>query len=231
MQAMEVDCAACDFCRSRPDLASDLDARLQRHLKANRTPEQVAAAEGGTSMVRPPIVVWAESHPGAVHPDRSRLKYRGSILPDNSIISAFAPSVLLNGVCVGTDKLAHFIQQGWEYFRISVLDGRGDAVAERYGEWLEGKRPASDDTPDQAYFASLPSGKAVGYGGFGRHITGVISNADLAANKAGLQFFKDLQAGRFRSITNYVSKDWCEESNLNDYTEAMGAIVRRNGRR
>lgn len=229
-QAMEVDCAACDFCRGHPDLAADLDARFSKHFQAGRTPEQIAAAEGGTSILRPPIVAWAESHPAAVQPDRTRIKYRGSILPDNSILSAYAPSVLIHGICVGTDKLAHFIQQGWEYFRISVIEGHGDAMAERYGEWLEGRLARSEYAAEEAYFLTLPSGKSVGYGGFGRTISGVISHADLAANQAGLSFFKDLAAGHHRSITNYVSKDWCEERNPNEYTEAMARIVRKNGR-
>ena len=71
----------------------------------------------------------------------------------------------------------------------------------------------------------------MGYGGYGRTMTGVISNADLAANKAGLQMYKDLDDGRFKSIGDYVSSELCEEVNFNAYTSETEAIVRRNGRK
>ena len=62
------------------------------------------------------------------------------------------------------------------------------------------------------------------------YCSGVISNADLAASKAGLQMYKDIQQGRFKTITDYVSPAFCEEINLNDYTPEMKRIVENNGR-
>ncbi len=84
---------------------------------------------------------------------------------------------------------------------------------------------------DEPYFRRQLSGSRVGYGGFGRTMTGVISNADLVANKAGLRMYKDLQSGCFKSMGDYVSKDLCEEANWNGYTTEMETIVRRNGRK
>ena len=133
-------------------------------------------------------------------------------------------------MCIGTDKLAHLFQQGWEYYKISVIDQKGDRLAERYGEWLEGKEARVKYTDDEEYFKNQFSGRRVGYGGFGRTISGVISNADLAANQAGLRMFKDLKAGRFKSICDYVSPLLCEEINLNEYTPGMRRIVAGNGR-
>jgi hypothetical protein len=227
--ALEVDCRACDFCRGEPDLLAALDARIRAHLAAGRTAGKIAELEGG-SMVRPTIELWANKQPGAVKPDRKRLKYRGSFLPDGMLFSSFEPCVLLNGVCVGTDKLGHFFQQGWEYFEIAVTLGKGEAVARRYGEWLEGLEPReSYGAVEEEFFRTHKSGKMFGYGGFGRTMSGVMSRADLAANLAGLRFYQDVAAGKFRGMGAYVSTNWCEEVNTNLYTREMAAIVGRNG--
>jgi len=230
-RALEADCAAADFCRGCKDLADELTARIQRHIADGKSAQEIADLEGGGSILRSRIEVWAEQHPQAVKPDRRRLKYRGSSLQHNLLFSAYARCIKVNGICLGTDKLGHLFQQGWEYYKISVLDGKGDALAERYGEWLEGKESREHYGQDEAYFRQQPSGRAVGYGGFGRNISGVISHADLAASKAGLQLYKDISQHRFKRFADYVSDAFCEEKNLNDYTPAMRRIVEQNGRR
>lgn len=226
--ALEADCAACDFCRDKKDIAGELTARIQEHLAAGRSAAEIADAEGGGSIIRSHIEVWANKHPESAKPARSRLKYRGSTLPDNALFSSYAHCVKVGDICIGTDKLGHLFQQGWEFHRISVTDGKGDRLAERYGEWLEGKEPRENYSDDEAYFRRQPSGRIVGYGGFGRAISGVISNADLAASKAGLQMYKDLSNHCFKSITDYVTDALCEEKNPNDYTPEMKRIVEHN---
>jgi hypothetical protein len=226
--ALEVDCAACDFCADKGDIADALDARIRKHIADGKTVQQIAEAEGG-SVVRPRIEVWADHLQEAVQPDRRRFKYRGAGLPDSAALSAFAPCVKLNGICLGTDKLAHIFQEGWAYYRIAVLDGKGDALAVRFGEWQEGLAARENYAADEAYFLKQPTGR-FGYGMYGRCISGVISHADLAANKAGLQLYKDLTVGRFKSIRDYVTKDFCEESNPNDYTRVMKQVVEGNSR-
>ena len=226
----ETDCRACNYCRGQRDLKDELDARIKTHLAQGKTVQQIAALEGGDSILHAPIEVWAARHPEAVRPDRRVLKYRGAKLPDTAFFSAYSPCVKVNGVCIGTDKLAHFFQQGWEYYTIAVLDGRGDALAGRYGAWLEGKEAREKDAADEAYFRKQFSGRVLGYGSYGRTMSGIISHADLAANLAGLQMYRDLAAGRFISVTNYVSKLWCEEINPNDYTPEMKRLVERNER-
>jgi hypothetical protein len=62
-------------------------------------------------------------------------------------------------------------------------------------------------------------------------LTGVISHADLEANKAGLRMYEDIQNGRFRSFGDYVTSHLCEEVNLNDYTTRMKAVVEKNRRK
>jgi hypothetical protein len=228
---LEVDCQACNFCRGQPDNRDELTQRIKGYIAAGKSVAEIAAIDGGRSILRPPIEVWANRHPRAVRPVPEKLKYRGSHLPNNGLFTAIEPCVNVNGVCIGTDKLGHLFQQGWEYFRISVVDKKGDQVAERYGEWLEGKEPRDAYAAEEPYFRQQLSGSRVGYGGYGRTLSGVISNADLAANKAGLQMYKDIHEGRFHSIGDYVSSRLCEEVNLNEYTPEMQTVVQRNGRK
>ena len=228
--ALEVDCAACDFCASKGDLADALDARIRQHIAEGKTVQQIAEAECGKSFIRPVVEVWADRQLEAVQPDRRRFKYRNSGLPDSAALSAYAPSVRVDGICIGTDKLAHLFQEGWEYYRISVLDGKGDALAIRFGEWQEGLEARENYAKDEAYFLKHPTGR-YGYGMYGRCISGVISHADLAANQAGLQLYKDLAAGRFKTIRDYVTKDFCEGANPNDYTPAMKQLVEKNSQK
>ena len=228
---LEVDCQACRFCRSQPDIEDELTRRIKRHIAGGKSAEEIATMEGGRSILRPPIELWANRHPGAVRPNPGKLKYWGSRLPNSSLFTSIEPCVRVNGVCIGTDKLGHMFQQGWEYYRISVIDKKGDRVAERYGEWLEGKESRKAYAAEERYFRQQLSGRRVGYGVFGRTLTGVISNADLEANKAGLRMYKDIQKGRFRSIGDYVTSHLCEEVNLNDYTVEMKSVVEKNKRK
>ncbi|HAM73351.1 MAG TPA: hypothetical protein DCM86_17090 [Verrucomicrobiales bacterium] len=228
--AWEADCRACDYCRASGDIAAKIDARIRRHLATGGSVREIALAEGGTSLLRSPIETWAKSLPEAVRPNRALLRYRGSGLPDSPLLSAYSPSVKVKGVCIGTDKLAHLFQQGWEYYSIAVLDGKGEALAERYGEWLEGKEPRASYSRDEPYFLTQPSGRVLGYGSFGRTTSGVISHADLAANRSGLRMYGDLARGSFTSISNYVSSALCEEVNPNTYTPEMQRIVDHNER-
>ena len=131
---MECDCATAGFCTNKADLASELDRRIRAHIAAGRKAEEIYKLEGGDSILRPRIERWANEHPQATPPDRTRVKYRGTSLPDSSMFSCFDSFVKLAGVCVGADKLGHFFQQGWECYVIAERDHRGDAVAKAYAE-------------------------------------------------------------------------------------------------
>jgi hypothetical protein len=67
--------------------------------------------------------------------------------------SPVAPVINLCGVCVGTDKVGHFFQQGDEYFRI------GEALRKRIQEWTPAERQAfldqinPGDTTDENEFS------------------------------------------------------------------------------
>jgi hypothetical protein len=231
MRAMECDCAAAGYCAHQPDLADAIDARIRSHLAAGRSAEQIYLAEAGDSIVRPAIERWANGHADASPVDRARLKYRGAKLPDFFFFSAFDGSVKVAGVCIGADKLGHFFQQGWECYVIAVRDQQGEQLARSYAEWLEGVHHPEHYAAHENYFRRQRSGRFAGYGGFGRNISGVISHADVAASCAGVRFYRDLADGNFKTIRDYVTADWCEETNRNDYNATMKRIVERNGGR
>ncbi len=88
--------------------------------------------------------------------------------------AASSPTVRLYGLDLGTDKIGHIFQQGYEYFNL----------------YEDARAGGADET------AAL--GKAVKYGAltenglYGAMLTGVYSNGDLAANYAGFKFYRNL---------------------------------------
>ena len=118
---------------------------------------------------------WMDSHRFLAQPARYKTGYRRSIyssLPTNYF--TISPTVNLYGTSLGTDKIAHFFQQGYTYYRIH-------------------KRATSKGHSESEALA-----KAVGWGRFteytyyGTLVGGVFSNADLAANYAGMKFYEGL---------------------------------------
>jgi hypothetical protein len=106
-------------------------------------------------------------------------------------------AALINGICVGADKLGHFFQQGKQYFDINRSSGT--AAAESFGRATEIDRA-------------------------GLGATGVYSNADLAANRDGLRFWQDLQANPSSltfDISSYISQNWNEYQNPNFYEASV----------
>jgi hypothetical protein len=105
----------------------------------------------------------------------------------------------INGFCVGTDKLGHFFQQGAQYLGVSSRAGATVADAESFGRATEIDRA-------------------------GLGATGVYSNADLAANLSGLQFWRDLiatPASFTFDVANYISNSWNEYVNPNFYERSI----------
>jgi hypothetical protein len=111
----------------------------------------------------------------------------------------------INGICIGSDKLGHFFQQGHEYYQESHRTGGSVASA-------------------------VAGGQAQESGGYGLATTGVFSNADLEANRKGLDFYNDLAAtpGMTFDIANYINTNWSEVNNPNFYESSTGQIVWRN---
>jgi hypothetical protein len=83
-------------------------------------------------------------------------------------------TVKLYGVELGTDKIAHIFQQGYTYYR----------MAER--------ARAKAAPPTEATGKAVRWGKMTEKTFYGYWVSGVYSNADLAANFAGLKFYENL---------------------------------------
>ncbi len=88
--------------------------------------------------------------------------------------AASSPTVRLYGVYLGTDKIGHIFQQGYEYFNL-YDDARAGGAEEAV-----------------ALAKAVKYGVLTELGLYGIMLTGVYSNADLAANYAGFKFYRNL---------------------------------------
>ena len=84
------------------------------------------------------------------------------------------PTIRLYGIDLGTDKIGHIFQQGYEYLT-------------RYEDALAG---GADEAA--ALAGAVHYGVLTEQGLYGILMTGVYSNGDLAGNYAGLKFFRNL---------------------------------------
>ncbi|MGE5609371.1 MAG: hypothetical protein ACM359_08960 [Bacillota bacterium] len=90
------------------------------------------------------------------------------------IMVMLSPTINLYGIYLGTDKLGHFFEQGYEYYEVyrrELARGRDEAAA---------------------YRKAVELGISQENGIYGTAIDNVFSNADLAANYAGLKFYINL---------------------------------------
>ncbi len=108
---------------------------------------------------------WMKSHRFINQPARYKTDYQKSIyalIPTNYL--TISPTVNLYGAQFGTDKIAHFFQQGYDYYKI-------------YKSAL-----AKGLTPDEAAKKAIRWGKMTERTYFGTMVSGVYSNADMFAN-------------------------------------------------
>lgn len=118
---------------------------------------------------------WMDSHEFRAQPARYKTKYRQSIF----VLALFnyftiSPTVNIYGTSFGTDKIAHFFQQGYTYYRIYELAVAGDA------------------TPEDAVKKAVRWGRGSENTYYGTMVGGVFSNADMFANYAGMRFYQGL---------------------------------------
>ncbi len=118
---------------------------------------------------------WMESHRFKKQPARYKTDFSKSIFftfPINYL--TISPTVNLYGAQYGTDKIAHFFQQGYSYYKI-------------YKRGL-----ANGLTPDAATKRAVRWGQMTERTFYGTLISGVYSNADLCANFIGMKFYLNL---------------------------------------
>lgn len=118
---------------------------------------------------------YMNSHRFRSQPARYKTSYKDSIfvlVPSNYL--TISPTVNMYGSQFGTDKIAHFFQQGYAYYKI-------------YERAL-----AKGSTPNDAHEKAVRWGKTSERTYFGILVSGVFSNADLYANYAGMKFYQGL---------------------------------------
>ncbi|MEZ5345688.1 MAG: hypothetical protein R2681_09060 [Pyrinomonadaceae bacterium] len=118
---------------------------------------------------------WLESHEFKVQPARYKTGFSESIhftAPMNYL--TISPTINMYGAEFGTDKIAHLFQQGYDYYS-------------RYRRYL--KKGASDE---KAVRKAIKWGQKTERTYYGTLVSAVYSNADLAANYAGLKFYQGL---------------------------------------
>ncbi|OQX18481.1 MAG: hypothetical protein BWK76_07440 [Desulfobulbaceae bacterium A2] len=252
---LSVQCAECDtrgMCNNLADSVELLNAEVNRRLaqarSSNPSPATVvtraawllgqrAGGVWGYGNHLASIEEWAndqlDSNGGGYHALTTGLsgtKY--AYAPGDLLYRYLAPAVNLNGFCVGTDKIGHMFQQGYQYFQVyqrfeARRPGSGLAAATAWGEWTEGhlSEATEHDAALRAWLNTIHAPRGM----FGLSATGVHSRGDLAANRAGLQFYRDLLANPSMNfdIRRYVTADWDEEQVGNIYRHDIGEAVRR----
>lgn len=175
------------------DIGPELSRKIVEIIESDQTgrdPERILSRWVGRNVVASRLVRWVRAMPVSGSPDRYLPPLTGSIYhrvrsPVPRGFRYNAPTVLVHGYYMGTDKIDHFFQQGHDYYaRVASIEaaggttGAGIAVAVARGVRQEHK-----------WFGTLASG--------------VFSNADLAANYAGMKFYLNLR--RSVRIGHWVS--------------------------
>ena len=136
-------------CGTLKDSTSDFNGEVNRILGLAVTSvglpidaEKIGSDLGGMLPVTP-IERFAETSLAAdkiVNPAKSDTKYKGVTAHLWSIASrVLGPHVKVGGLCIGTDKLGHFFQQGFNYYKIMyrmlyVVEQRLNKLVRR-GRW------------------------------------------------------------------------------------------------
>ncbi len=157
----------------------------------------------------------------------SKSIYAKVFLPFPGGLIVRGPTIQMYGHQFGTDKIGHFVQQGYEYFK-------------KYS-----KKPGPEGIT-----SAVKNGVHQEKTYFGTAVSGVYSNADLAANYAGMMFFinltKTIQIGAWhvppiliknqdrwlmnsgfdpkKLLRPFVSEHWSEALNPSEYKFERGVI-------
>ena len=225
VQRAEVDDRSC---HGLTDIGSDIDAEVNRQIAAARTAAgspiavpafllDVARRLGGVKLQHmSPIEAFIEGlGAGKViipSPSLAGTKFSGvgavnkMYLSQMTGVHVVGGTALVHGVCVGADKFGHFFEEGYIYH--SGIPG------------ISGTPPV----PEAA-------GRGLEINVQGLSSTGVYSNADLEANRTGLQFYKDLEASPSSltfAIGNYITMMWNEQVNPSFYESAVAGVIWSN---
>jgi hypothetical protein len=151
----------------------------QSKLDGLRTPDAVALAVynqlGAGNIFLSDTGKWLNTHKFEHEPSRYTTTYGESIYVSAPVnYATISPTIRVYGVEFGTDKFDHLFQQGYTYYR----------------KYNAARKAGKTDA--QALKAAVDYGRFTENTFFGYTVSGVYSNADLAANIAGLKFYQNL---------------------------------------
>jgi Domain of unknown function (DUF4157) len=221
IQRREVDDRSCAGLK---DIEADVDTEVKKQIDdARKAPGtaplyyKVYERLGKSPLYISPIESFIDNlGPGKVKippSDLAGTKYQGAekVNPAYALQGTtgkvVAGTASVHNICVGSDKLGHFFELGAYYYQN-----------------LKGTSGLTSKDAESA-------GRAKEIGIQGLSLSGVFSNADLAANLAGLKFYQDLEAnpgGYAFQIKNYITAQWNEKSNPNFYESKLAGVVWAN---
>ncbi len=169
-----------------------------------------------TFIIFQPIELWVLQSPlidraparGAedvLYPQKNLYRRHG--LLDFPVLMPISPTIDVDGVRIGTDKLSHFVSSGWRY-RDKYLAARARGLSDA-----------------QAEHAALRKGVFEENTLLGKAASGVFSVSDMEANFGGMHFYLELcegpnpllvlengawRPGRPFDIRRYVTPEWDE---------------------
>ena len=165
------------------DIGPDLSRKVVEIIESDRTgeePERFLSEWVGHNIFASQLVRWVKEirvpeGPVTFLPSMFDSIYRVALSPAPASFLFDSPTVHVHGYYMGTDKIDHFFQQGHEYFELVTKDeAKGSDTAEAIAAAV-----AHGVKQEHTYYGTLASG--------------VYSNADLAANYAGMKFYLNLR--------------------------------------
>lgn len=237
IQRAEVDDRSC---AGLPDIAPDIESQVNTQIAAARAAaakpmvlaaflQDVANRVGGTFVGSIEKLIQGMPTSKRTDPasDLSNTKFSGvqSVnrfynLHTLGLAKVVGPAANVKGICTGADKFGHFFEEGFLYFKVAQIT-QAKATAAGTTASAADIETAMDKTGD---FLEISAKQGLG-------VTGVFSNADKAANRAGKQFYDDLAAdpNKYKfSVAKYITSDWNETSNPSFYAASEGPIIWAN---
>jgi hypothetical protein len=179
------------------DIGSALDQQIlavlyrfiqREDVQVEETPAQYLYRKLGRGLPQATLETWAaslsiedlglKSNAGVLvkfkPASQSKSIYKEVFSPVPFALSFLAATEKIYGHYVGTDKIGHFMQQGFEYFTIYE-----QVLRQRQSEAAAVEAAVANGIRQEATF-------------FGSWLTGVYSNGDLAANFSGFKFYVNL---------------------------------------
>jgi len=165
------------------DIGPALSRKIGEIIESDRTgrePERVLSEWVGSNIFVSRLVTWVkqmrvEDRTVGFLPSVFRSIYGRTLSPVPFSFLFDSPTVNVYGFYLGTDKIDHFFQQGHEYY---------DEVTRAQANGADGSAAIAD---------AVARGVKAEHTYYGTLVSGIYSNADLAANYAGMKFYVNLR--------------------------------------